>query len=180
MKLLVMFTYLLLLKCESFQSTRFSNTCSLFYPSSMGSFTSTQNCSAYPYLPLTPSIKVFLDKLIARLIKKLPPVYRTWRFITVLIWASMVSTFGVMESIKKKLHGLSPRANYEYTDRATVACRRSDCRLLRIEGCHVVSVTIPYGRILGLLDRSCYFFCQVVPTRPSGPRSRPTTSQEIW
>jgi hypothetical protein len=34
--------------------------------------------------------------------------------------------------IKKKLHGLSPRANY--TDRATAACRRSDCQLLRIKG----------------------------------------------
>jgi hypothetical protein len=33
---------------------------------------------------------------------------------------------------KKKLHGLSPRANY--TDRATAACRRSDCQLLQIEG----------------------------------------------
>jgi hypothetical protein len=33
---------------------------------------------------------------------------------------------------KKKLHGLNPRANY--TDRATAACRRSDCQLLRIEG----------------------------------------------
>jgi hypothetical protein len=32
----------------------------------------------------------------------------------------------------KKLHGLSPRANY--TDRVTAACRRSDCQLLRIEG----------------------------------------------
>jgi hypothetical protein len=31
----------------------------------------------------------------------------------------------------KKLHGLSPRANY--TDRATAACRRSDYQLLRIE-----------------------------------------------
>jgi hypothetical protein len=33
---------------------------------------------------------------------------------------------------EKKLHGLSPLANY--TDRATAACRRSDCQLLRIEG----------------------------------------------
>jgi hypothetical protein len=33
---------------------------------------------------------------------------------------------------KNKLHGLSPRVNY--TDRATAACRRSDCQLLRIEG----------------------------------------------
>jgi hypothetical protein len=31
-----------------------------------------------------------------------------------------------------KPHGLSPRANY--TDRATAACRRSDCHLLRIKG----------------------------------------------
>jgi hypothetical protein len=35
-------------------------------------------------------------------------------------------------SSKTKLHGLSPRANY--TDRATAACRRSDCQLLRIKG----------------------------------------------
>jgi hypothetical protein len=31
----------------------------------------------------------------------------------------------------KKLHGLSPRANY--TDLATAACRRRDCQILRIE-----------------------------------------------
>jgi hypothetical protein len=40
---------------------------------------------------------------------------------------------GVTERGKKKeLHGLGPRANY--TDRATAACRRSDCQLLRIKG----------------------------------------------
>jgi hypothetical protein len=33
---------------------------------------------------------------------------------------------------KKKLYGLSPRANY--TDRETTACRWSVCQLLRIEG----------------------------------------------
>jgi hypothetical protein len=33
---------------------------------------------------------------------------------------------------KTKLHGLSPLANY--TDRATAACRRSDCQLVRIKG----------------------------------------------
>jgi hypothetical protein len=38
--------------------------------------------------------------------------------------------------ITKKLNGLSPRTNY--TDRATAACRRSDCQLLRIE--------VPRGR----------------------------------
>jgi hypothetical protein len=30
-------------------------------------------------------------------------------------------------------------------------------------GCYVVSVTDPYGSILGFLDRSRYFFFQVVP-----------------
>jgi hypothetical protein len=29
--------------------------------------------------------------------------------------------------------------------------------------CHVVSVTVPYGSILGFLDRSRYFFFQVAP-----------------
>jgi hypothetical protein len=29
--------------------------------------------------------------------------------------------------------------------------------------CHVVSVTDPYGRNLGFLDRSCHFFFQVAP-----------------
>jgi hypothetical protein len=53
------------------------------------------------------------------------------------------------------IHGLGPQANY--TDRANAACRRSDCQLLRIEGCHVVSVTDPYCRILCFLDRSRYF-----------------------
>jgi hypothetical protein len=33
---------------------------------------------------------------------------------------------------KSKLHGLNLRSNY--TDRATTACRRSNCQLLRIEG----------------------------------------------
>jgi hypothetical protein len=56
---------------------------------------------------------------------------------------------------KLKLHGLSPRANY--TNRATAACRRSDCQFFADTGCHVVSVTDPYGRILDFLDRSRYF-----------------------
>jgi hypothetical protein len=37
-----------------------------------------------------------------------------------------------LPGITKKLHGLSPGANY--TDRATAACRRNDCQLLLIEG----------------------------------------------
>jgi hypothetical protein len=53
-----------------------------------------------------------------------------------------------MQSLKKtKLRVLSLRANY--ADRATSAWR-----------CHVVCVTDPYHRILGFLDRNCYFFFQ--------------------
>jgi hypothetical protein len=37
--------------------------------------------------------------------------------------------------------GLSPRANY--TDRATAACRRSECQLLRIEGATWSALRIP-------------------------------------
>jgi hypothetical protein len=45
-------------------------------------------------------------------------------------------------------------------------------------GCHVVSVTDPYGRILGFLDSAATFLSSsssVVFTRLGGPRSRPTT-----
>jgi hypothetical protein len=38
----------------------------------------------------------------------------------------------ILANGKTKLHGLGLRANY--TDRATAACRRSDCQLLQIEG----------------------------------------------
>jgi hypothetical protein len=51
----------------------------------------------------------------------------------------------VLSSIKtnkqNKLHGLSPRANY--TDRATAACPRSDCQLLRIKGATWSECRIP-------------------------------------
>jgi hypothetical protein len=47
------------------------------------------------------------------------------------------------------------------------------------KGCHVVSVTDPYGRILDFLDTGAATFLlsssSVVLTRLSGPRSRPTT-----
>jgi hypothetical protein len=57
--------------------------------------------------------------------------------------------------LKTKLHGLSPRA--KYTNRATGACRRSDCQSLRIEGATWSVRRIPYGRILGFLDRIRFF-----------------------
>jgi hypothetical protein len=56
---------------------------------------------------------------------------------------------------KTKLLGLSPRANYK--DQATAACLAKLWPAFGDRGCHVVSVTDPYGHILGFLDRSRYF-----------------------
>jgi hypothetical protein len=55
-------------------------------------------------------------------------------------YSHSIMTFGLVfwdnsyhrKNKKNELHGPSPRANY--TDRATAACRRSDCQLLRIKG----------------------------------------------
>jgi hypothetical protein len=49
-------------------------------------------------------------------------------------------------------------------------------------GCHVVSVTDPYGRILGFLDRSRYFFFQVAPQLYSRGWVDPVPDplQKIW
>jgi hypothetical protein len=60
-----------------------------------------------------------------------------------------------------KLRGLSPRA--DYTDRATAAFRRSKCQLLDAEWYGVISAAEPYGRNLGFLDRSRYYFFQLAP-----------------
>jgi hypothetical protein len=58
-------------------------------------------------------------------------MYVTYYFIDRLL--NIKPNYYVTFDVKKsKLHGLSPRANY--TDRATAACRRSDCQLVRIEG----------------------------------------------
>jgi hypothetical protein len=60
--------------------------------------------------------------------------------------------------LKTKLNSVafSPQANY--TDRATAACRRSWCQLLRIEGVVWSAQWIPTAVNLGYLDRSRYFF----------------------
>jgi hypothetical protein len=47
-------------------------------------------------------------------------------------WLSSISALLYVIFTQKKLHGLSPRANY--TDRGTAGCRRSDYQHLRIEG----------------------------------------------
>jgi hypothetical protein len=69
------------------------------------------------------------------------------------------------------LRGLSPQANY--TDRATAACRRSYCQLLRIEGA-TWSAWHPYGHVLGFLGRTCCVnpidnthYAPIITTTPS-------------
>jgi hypothetical protein len=61
-------------------------------------------------------------------------ILNKWKnFLSQILNVHNVTDFRQIEvHTKKKLHGLSPRANY--TDRATAACQRSDCQLLRIEG----------------------------------------------
>jgi hypothetical protein len=98
--------------------------------------------------------------------------------------------------LKTKLHGLSPRANY--TDRATAACRRSDCQLLWIEGATWSAWQIPKAVFSVFYTGAATFLSSsssVVLTRLSGLRFRPTTffqvlpvieprppicSQELW
>jgi hypothetical protein len=71
--------------------------------------------------------------------------------------------FNIILLLKKpKLHGLSPRANY--TDRATAACRRSDCQLVRIKGATCRQEPLLFYQVAP----------QFVLTRLSAPRSRPT------
>jgi hypothetical protein len=55
----------------------------------------------------------------------LPSVAQEWHM-------SLAALCMPQEYEQEKLHGLSPRANF--TDRATAACRRSDCQLLWIKG----------------------------------------------
>jgi hypothetical protein len=60
---------------------------------------------------------------------------------------------------KTKLCGLSPRQNY--TDRRLLSARLVPT--FADTGCRVVTATNPFGRNLGFLDWSRYFFFQVAP-----------------
>jgi hypothetical protein len=66
---------------------------------------------------------------------------------------------GIMEDLKNSV-AFSPQANY--TDRATAAIGEVSANFLRIEGVAWSAQQIP-GRLFGFLDRSRYFFIQVVP-----------------
>jgi hypothetical protein len=95
-----------------------------------------------------------------------------------------ISKFQFLTSCKKLNYTPWPQSAselYRPSDRSLSA------KLVTIfadRGWHVVKATDPYGRILGFLDRSRYFFFQLTPqmysTRLSGSRTQPTTSQKIW
>jgi hypothetical protein len=82
---------------------------------------------------------------------------------------------------KTKLQGFSLQVNY--TDRATATCQRSYCQLLWIEGVAWSVQQIHTAVNVGFLDPEPLFFhsssSSVIPTRLSGPSSRPTISQKI-
>jgi hypothetical protein len=59
-----------------------------------------------------------------------------------------------------ELHGPSPRANY--TDRATAACRRSDCQRLRINGATWSAWRIPTA-LFSVSRQEPLLFYQVAP-----------------
>jgi hypothetical protein len=93
----------------------------------------------------------------------------------------LATCFGLWEAIIrqiKNLRGFSPKANY--TDRATAACRRSYCQLLRIESVAWSAQLIPTAFNLGVLDPESLLFhsssSSVIVTRLSGPRSRKSGS----
>jgi hypothetical protein len=86
--------------------------------------------------------------------------------------------YNILKKLKTKLRGLSPRANY--TDHHLSA---KLVPTLAVRGCSVVSVTDPYGYILGFLDRSRYFFFHVALQLYSRGWVEPVpdpTSQKIW
>jgi hypothetical protein len=71
------------------------------------------------------------------------------------------SSIGDTKTKLNELRGFSPQANY--TDRATAACLRSSCQLLRTEGVVWSRQRIPTAVNLCFLDRSRYFSIQVAP-----------------
>jgi hypothetical protein len=69
-----------------------------------------------------------------------------------------------------QLDNQSTDKKYSWSESASELYRWSDRHLsakslttFADRGFHVVSVTDPYGRILGILDRSLYFFFQAAP-----------------
>jgi hypothetical protein len=98
------------------------------------------------------------------------------------------STFGKVDDYTTVI-SINTLLKTPWTESASELYRPSDlCLSAKLvptfadRGCQVVSVTDPYGSILGFLDRSRYCFFQVAPQLYSQAEcipSRPTTSQKI-
>jgi hypothetical protein len=67
----------------------------------------------------------------------------------------------IKQQTSNKLRDLSPRTNLPTKQAPLVG--EVNANFLQIEGCRVVSAANPYGRILGFLDQSRYYFFQVAP-----------------
>jgi hypothetical protein len=77
------------------------------------------------------------------------------------VFIGLSLTQGPREKKKTKLRSLSQRVNY--TDRVSLHLSAKFMPTFADRGCHVVSMTDPYGCNLGFLDRSRNFFFQVAP-----------------
>jgi hypothetical protein len=88
------------------------------------------------------------------------PFFRVLTSLSRLLFASEFHSLALADLCShRKKTPLPESAREVYTDWATSSYRRNQ----RCTCCHVVSVTDPYARILGFLDRSRNFFFQVVP-----------------
>jgi hypothetical protein len=120
--------------------------------------------ATYPCRPTFPDFIVIKSTTWAEHLMKLPTTQGSQSFcpflflrqLSSVLWPRTVSVY-----VLPKLHGLSPRANY--TGRAID--RRLSAKWLPTfanKGCHVVSVTDPYGHILGSRQEPLLFY-QVAP-----------------
>jgi hypothetical protein len=89
---------------------------------------------------------------------KLRREYR-WLCLPVPSWTLWTAVYWIKKTTE--LHGLSPRANY--TDRATAACRRSNCQLVRIEGATWPTWRIPPAVFSRFSRQEPLLFYQVAP-----------------
>jgi hypothetical protein len=93
-----------------------------------------------------------------------------------------IDRFFYITETKTKLRSFSSQANY--TDRATAACRRSQCQLLRIKGVAWSTQRIPMVVNIDFVDPEPVLFhsssSSVDLTRLSGPCSRPTPLFLYW
>jgi hypothetical protein len=117
---------------------------------------------SYVYIALTQDILSVADSVNYRIVSAYHSIRRIHTFTSCKrVTSKLVPPNMFPAHIIKKHSGFSLQANY--TDWTTAACWHSYCQLLRIDRCHVVSVTDPYDHILCFLDQRYCFFFQVAP-----------------